>query len=153
MAASGSSPTCLFLGTRPPVPNCHFFPGAAALYRRSSQDLETQYSGELSFIIKNGRAVLYPVYKGTFERGNDSLAALVEERGESHQSAELMIQQIKDFRRCVDYLETRQDIDGKKFAFYGMSWGGALRSHHSCGGATSQSQRLIWSKHVSCLTP
>jgi eukaryotic-like serine/threonine-protein kinase len=35
-----------------------------------------------------------------------------------------MIQQIKDFRRCVDYLETRQDIDGKKFAFYGISWGG-----------------------------
>ena len=39
---------------------------------------------------------------------------------------ELMIQQIKDFRRCVDYLETRQDIDGKKFAFYGMSWGGGF---------------------------
>jgi eukaryotic-like serine/threonine-protein kinase len=35
-----------------------------------------------------------------------------------------MIQQIKDFRRCVDYLETRQDIDGKKFAFYGISYGG-----------------------------
>jgi len=35
-----------------------------------------------------------------------------------------MIQQIKDFRRCVDYLETRQDIDGKKLAFYGISWGG-----------------------------
>jgi dienelactone hydrolase len=35
-----------------------------------------------------------------------------------------MIQQIKYFRRCVDYLETRQDINGKKFAFYGISWGG-----------------------------
>jgi dienelactone hydrolase len=35
-----------------------------------------------------------------------------------------MIQQIKDFRRCVDYLETRLDIDSKKFAFYGISWGG-----------------------------
>lgn len=116
----------LFLPRNTPHPyqTVIFFPGGAALYRRSSQDLETQYSGELSFIIKTGRAVLYPVYKGTFERGNDSLAALVEERGESHQSAELMIQQIKDFRRCVDYLETRQDIDGKKFAFYGMSWGG-----------------------------
>ena len=108
----------------PPYQTVIFFPGAAASYRRSSQDLETQYSGDLSFIIKNGRAVLYPVYKGTFERGNDSLAALAEEWGESHQSAELMIQQIKDFRRCVDYLETRQDIDGKKLAFYGISWGG-----------------------------
>jgi len=118
----------LFLprNTPPPYQSVIFFPGGAARRRRSSQDLETQYSGWLSFIIKNGRAVLYPVYKGTFERGNDSLAALVEERGESHQSAELMIQQVKDFRRCVDYLETRQDIDGKKFAFYGMSWGGGF---------------------------
>ena len=116
----------LFLprNTSPPYQTVIFFPGAAATSRRSSQDLETQYSGDLSFIIKNGRAVLYPVYKGTFERGNDSLAALADEWGESHQSAELMIQQIKDFRRCVDYLETRQDIDGKKFAFYGISWGG-----------------------------
>jgi serine/threonine protein kinase/dienelactone hydrolase len=116
----------LFLprNTSPPYQTVIFFPGAAATSRRSSQDLETQYSGDLSFLIKNGRAVLYPVYKGTFERGNDSLAALADEWGESHQSAELMIQQIKDFRRCVDYLETRQDIDGKKFAFYGISWGG-----------------------------
>jgi serine/threonine protein kinase/dienelactone hydrolase len=116
----------LFLprSTPPPYQTVIFFPGAAAVDRRSSQDLETQYSGWLSFIIKNGRAVLYPVYKGTFERGNDSLTALAEEGGDSHQSAELKIQQIKDFRRCVDYLETRQDIDGKKFAFYGMSWGG-----------------------------
>src|SRR5712691_9653311 len=116
----------LFLprNTPPPYQTVIFFPGDAVFYRQSSNDLETLYLGDISFIIKNGRAVLYPVYKGTFERGNDSLAALADEWGESHQSAELMIQQIKDFRRCVDYLETRQDIDGKKFAFYGISWGG-----------------------------
>ncbi len=118
----------LFLprNTPPPYQTVIFFPGGAARYRRSSQDLETQYSGFLSFIIKTGRAVLFPLYKGTFERGNDSLTAVVEDWGQSHQSAELMIQQIKDFRRCVDYLETRQDIDGKKFAFYGISWGGGF---------------------------
>jgi len=108
----------------PPYQTVIFFPGAAAFYRRSSQDLETQYSDQLSFIMQDGRAVLYPIYKGTFERGCDRLAALREEWGESHQSAELMIQQVKDFRRCVDYLETRQDINGKKFAFYGISYGG-----------------------------
>ena len=29
-------------------------------------------------------------------------------------------------RRSVDYLEARPDIDGRKIAFYGMSWGAAL---------------------------
>ncbi|NIS10767.1 MAG: hypothetical protein GWN97_02220, partial [Thermoplasmata archaeon] len=37
-----------------------------------------------------------------------------------------MVQLVKDFRRSVDYLETRPDIDGGKLAYYGMSWGGWL---------------------------
>ena len=34
-----------------------------------------------------------------------------------------MIQLVKDFKRSIDYLETRQDIDADKIAYYGMSWG------------------------------
>ena len=38
----------------------------------SSNDLEKDFQFDLflSFIVKNGRAVLYPVLKGTFERGD-----------------------------------------------------------------------------------
>jgi hypothetical protein len=45
-----------------------FFPGANAIRNRSSAnspDLEN-----FDFIIKSGRAVMFPVYKGTFERGD-----------------------------------------------------------------------------------
>ena len=81
----------------------------------------------LSFIVKNGRAVLYPVYKGTFERGNDALAALLNSSDvDSHQAVDLYVQEIKDLRRSVDYLETRPDIDGRRIAYYGMSWGAGL---------------------------
>jgi dienelactone hydrolase len=31
---------------------------------------------------------------------------------------------VKDLRRSIDYLETRQDIDISKLTYYGMSWGG-----------------------------
>ncbi len=31
---------------------------------------------------------------------------------------------VKDFRRSIDYLETRSDIDSKKLAYLGFSWGG-----------------------------
>ena len=77
----------------------------------------------LSFLVKNGRAVLCPVYKGTFERGSDALVALMYGDQNSHQLAELVIEEVKDLKRCIDYLETRQDIDSKKLAYYGMSWG------------------------------
>jgi dienelactone hydrolase len=80
----------------------------------------------LSFIVKNGRAVLYPVYKGTFERGNESLATILDYNTNSHQYTEVLIQEVKDFKRCIDYLETLPDIDSQKIAYYGLSWGAYL---------------------------
>ena len=33
---------------------------------------------------------------------------------------------VEDFRRSVDYLESRGDIDSKRLAFLGASWGGTM---------------------------
>ena len=54
------------------------------------------------------------------------MTALLESDQSSHQYAELAIQQVKDLRRCIDYLDTRPDIDGSKLAYYGFSSGGAF---------------------------
>jgi formylglycine-generating enzyme required for sulfatase activity/tRNA A-37 threonylcarbamoyl transferase component Bud32/dienelactone hydrolase len=117
----------LFLpkNSSPPYQIVIYFPGGASYYARSSQDIESYYEYPmfLSYIVKNGRAVLYPVYKGTFERGSDDMANVLEYNMGSHQYVEIFIQEVKDFKRCVDYLETRPDIDSKKLAYYGMSWG------------------------------
>jgi dienelactone hydrolase len=131
-AAYGSERVIAYLflpkNTVPPYQTVIYFPGSASCYQKSSEHLESYFEFPmfLPFIVKSGRAVLYPVYQGTFERGNDRLAALLEGDGSSHQYTELLIQEVKDFKRCVDYLETRQDIDSKKLAYYGMSWGGEL---------------------------
>jgi hypothetical protein len=42
---------------------------------------------------------------------------------ESFEYAEVLTQIVKDFKRSIDYLETRDDINKDKIAFYGMSWG------------------------------
>jgi formylglycine-generating enzyme required for sulfatase activity/dienelactone hydrolase len=119
----------LFLprGAQPPFQTVVYFPGSASVWERSSQDIESYYEFTmfLSFLVKNGRAVLYPVYKGTFERGDPSLSA-IHQGAESHAFSEFTIQLVKDLRRCVDYLETRPDVDGERLAYYGMSWGGDL---------------------------
>ncbi len=119
----------LFLprNAHPPFQTVIYFPGSAPIDQRSSADLEHYYefSMFLSFIVKNGRAVLFPVYKGTFERGNEKFEKLLssDEFLVTHQYSEYFIQVVKDFKRCIDYLQTRQDIDGQKLAYYGMSWG------------------------------
>jgi len=110
----------LFLpkNTAPPYQTVIYFPGEQAIYRNSSKEIESdlEFKVFLSFIVKNGRAALYPVYKGTMERRDDTLI----------DGRTIQIQRVKDYKRCIDYLETRQDIDCDKLAYYGISWGGWL---------------------------
>ena len=111
----------------PPYQTVVYFPGSAVTRQASSQNLENYYEFTLflSFLVTNGRAVLFPVYKGTFARSTPSLAAL-HGGNDSYAYTEFLIQVVKDFRRSVDYLETRPDIDKDRIAFYGMSWGAGL---------------------------
>jgi eukaryotic-like serine/threonine-protein kinase len=119
----------LFLpvNARPPFQTVLYFPGSGATWVPTSQNMESYYEFTmfLAFLVKNGRAVIFPVYKGTFERGDPALSA-IHVGAPSHGYSELVVQVVKDLRRSIDYLETRPDIDSRKLAFYGMSWGGAL---------------------------
>ncbi|MFN0172948.1 MAG: protein kinase domain-containing protein [Bryobacteraceae bacterium] len=58
----------LFLpkGVKPPYQAIIFFPGNGARMRPSSRRLDELLA--FDYIIKSGRAFLYPVYKGTYER-------------------------------------------------------------------------------------
>ncbi len=102
-----------------------FWPGSQSVLQESSLDLESVYDfyTHLPPLIKNGRAVLYPVYKGTFERGTEALR-LLHDGDNSRQFAEFSIKVVKDLKRSIDYLETRSDIDRTKLAYLGFSWGG-----------------------------
>ena len=119
----------LFLpfGTTPPYQTVIYFPGSASTWMPSSEDLESYYEFTmfLSFLVRNGRAVLYPVYKGTFERETPEFMALLNdpEKAGTYAYTELVAQEIKDFRRSIDYLQSRPDIDKNKIAYLGMSWG------------------------------
>jgi dienelactone hydrolase len=119
----------LFLPThaRPPYQTVIYLPGSGSLMHESSENIETYFEFPvfLSFIVSNGRAVLYPVYKGTFERQDPALMAIHSGDG-PRRYTEFLIQIVKDFRRSIDYLETRDDIDSNRIAYYGMSWGAIL---------------------------
>jgi eukaryotic-like serine/threonine-protein kinase len=68
------------------------------------------------FVPRSGRALVYPVYKGMYERhvpfsrtGNDW--------------RDMVIMWSKDLGRTLDYLEARDDIDHEKVSYYGFSLG------------------------------
>jgi len=122
----------LFLpsGTPPPYQTVIYFPGSASTWMTSSEGLESYYEFTmfLSFLLRNGRAVLYPVYKGTFERGGPDLMTIINvpAKANTYAYTEVLVQDVKDIRRSIDYLQSRHDLDSQKIAYMGMSWGGNL---------------------------
>ncbi len=105
---------------KPPFQTMIMFPGSNAIHTRSSESLGAEWT---DFLLKSGRAVMYPIYKGTYERG-DNLAS--DYPNETIFWKEHVIMWGKDLRRSMDYLETRKDISTEKIAYYGISWGGAM---------------------------
>ncbi|MFB0520494.1 MAG: hypothetical protein ACETWD_03575 [Desulfatiglandales bacterium] len=98
-----------------------YVPSSASVAQRSSRDLDTYLEFEhfLSPLVKSGRAMLYPVYKGTFERGSNELLA-IHAGAYTHQFTEFFVKVAKNFRRCIDYLQQeRPDIDGQRLAYCG----------------------------------
>ena len=113
----------LFLPTRsvPPYQTIVHFPGAESIVVRSSNTLIAL--PRIDFILKSGRAVLWPIYKGTYERG-DELKWYFPDTSTSYRDH--VIHWSKDLGRSIDYLESRPDIDRNKLGFYGYSWGACL---------------------------
>jgi cephalosporin-C deacetylase-like acetyl esterase len=116
----------LFLpkNAKPPFQTVLYGPGSASFFQLNSNRIAEYYEFPvfLDFIVRSGRAVVYPVIQGTFERRKDILS-FIHKAEESLKYTEFITQVIKDYRRSIDYLVTRNDIDPEKIAFYGMSWG------------------------------
>jgi formylglycine-generating enzyme required for sulfatase activity/dienelactone hydrolase len=110
----------LFLPERsaPPFQTVVYFDGAGAIYDRSFDVADIWPWTD--FLVESGRALMFPIYKGTYERG-DALNS--DYPAETSFYREHAIQWSRDLQRSVDYLETRSDVDRDRLAFYGLSWG------------------------------
>jgi eukaryotic-like serine/threonine-protein kinase len=100
----------------PPYQVVIWFPGSYAFDLKHS-DGDLPFSYYFDFLPRSGRALVYPVYKGTYER-HVTLHGLNEDR-------DTVIQWSKDLGRTIDYLSSRNDFDKDRIAYYGFSAGAA----------------------------
>jgi dienelactone hydrolase len=123
-AAYGHERAILYLflpkKSKPPFQTVVFFPGSNALLIRNFSIYTTS---ALDAIIKSGRAVVYPIYKSTYERGDgmESDVANPSSTWRDH-----VVMWVKDASRAIDYVDTRPDLDRNKIAYYGYSWGAEM---------------------------
>jgi formylglycine-generating enzyme required for sulfatase activity/tRNA A-37 threonylcarbamoyl transferase component Bud32 len=114
---------------KPPYQTIIFWTGASALVGPNGPptDSSKYAAGVLEFYLgsvgASGRAVMFPVFRGLFERPSE-LRNITPNGSVAYRDA--TIQWMKDLRRSIDYLETRKDIDPQRIGFFGVSWGGML---------------------------
>ena len=106
---------------QPPFQTILFYPGSGVIYLRK-YDPESGIK-RIDFILKSGRAVIVPIYRGTHER-YDSLKGSTPDETVFYKDHVIMWR--KDIGRSLDYLETRNDIQIDKIGYLGISWGGRL---------------------------
>jgi formylglycine-generating enzyme required for sulfatase activity/dienelactone hydrolase len=110
-------PALLFLpkSAAPPYQTLVYFPAGQQM-----EDLQKWEINYLDFVLRSGRAVLMPMYKGLHERRLERPIVGL------HAVRDLTIQRVKDLRRSVDYVYERPDLDESRLAFFGVSVGAAL---------------------------
>lgn len=130
-------PAYLFLpkNAKPPYETVLYFPHSGGLVLDSFQQAEMAYLG---FLVKSGRALLFPMYQGTYER------RLRTAPSGPNAGRDVTIQQVKDVSRSVDYLRSRSDIAPDKIAYFGVSLG-ASRAPLVLGVEPRFKTAILWS--------
>ncbi|HXI21913.1 MAG TPA: dienelactone hydrolase family protein, partial [Gemmatimonadales bacterium] len=106
---------------RPPYQAVVFFPGSSALYQRSFD--AGQEEAVWDYLVKGGRALVFPIYWGTFERDR---GVPTDQPDTTDAYRDRVRRWARDFRRAVSYAASRPDLDSTRLAFLGYSWGARL---------------------------
>jgi formylglycine-generating enzyme required for sulfatase activity/dienelactone hydrolase len=103
-----------------------YFPGIDRFLAQMPSDMVQLESIalDLRFILGSGRALVWPVYWGSLERSQGSTA--LDADREPGQTRRDTLRWRYDLGRTLDYLETRDDFQENKFAYFGLSYGASL---------------------------
>lgn len=103
----------------PPYQTVIYYPGSGVFGKKKSYyDVgETAGGWQLvEILVRGGRAVLYPVWKGSFERSDELKWTRAYFR-------EHLPQWVSEMRQSVEFLRSRKDVDAERIGYFGFSQG------------------------------
>jgi len=102
---------------KPPYQVMVYFPGRSSFVGKMPSDgLQPDF---LDFVVRSGRALVWPVYKGSYERWIPTAPPTLETR-------RLLFYWRQDLSRLLDVLSQRDDIDDSRIAYAGLSYGASV---------------------------
>ena len=101
---------------KPPLQSVVYFPGIDVFQvRSSSREIQPGFAGmPLDHVVKSGRVLIQPIYKGSYERWVQPPRLF---------STQIFVNWRWDIGRTLDYIESRPEFDSRKIAYVGLSYG------------------------------
>ena len=102
----------------PPFQTVIYYPGSGVFGIKKSYDDVGEKGGwqPVEILARGGRAVLYPVWKGSFERFDSSNRTV-------NYLRETLPHWASDLRQSVEFLRSRKEVDADRIGYFGYSQG------------------------------
>lgn len=117
----------LFLpkNVEPPYATFVYFPGLGPFISQPAEPSAVSFrlrpGGHLRTLLQSGRAVAWPVWKGSYERWDDFISLTGDQYLRTFGTR--MKEWAEDLGRTIDYLESRDDIRSDQIGYTGASFG------------------------------
>jgi dienelactone hydrolase len=100
-----------------------FFPGSGAIHMTNTEIMLKDRVEDWDYLLANGFAVVHPIYTSTYEK-EDHLKS--DYPVATRDYTEHVLSWGREYKKVIDYIVTRTDMDAEKLSYYGVSWGGYM---------------------------
>jgi len=100
-----------------------FFPGSNAIHLTNVDYMLKSTLTNFRYLLNEGYAIFQPIYISTYERVDDIKSDYPDD---SDKYKEHVIKWGKEYKRTIDYIVSRDDMDSANLSYFGVSWGGFM---------------------------
>ena len=102
------------------------FPNAGSIGTNTDKWLPESLLNQYKYLIDEGYAIIHPIYYNTFGR-EKTLRTFWASESEDYKNSIIKIGQ--DYKRSLDYIESRNDFNFDKMSYFGYSWGSTTSNY------------------------
>ena len=95
-------------------------PSARGIVNKTVNELPDRLLSEFKYLIDEGYAIFHPIYFNTFSRER-VIDTWLPNEGDEYK--EMIVKWGQDYKRSIDYLQTRKDFKFQNLSYYGYSLG------------------------------
>ncbi len=102
------------------------YPSAGAIVSDNDYLMPKELLGGYKYLIDEGYAIIHPIYHNTYSR-KKTYNTFTPDESENYKNTIIKIGQ--DYKRSLDYIESRNDFNFENLSYYGYSWGSTTSNY------------------------